>query len=226
MNLPLHVAVIMDGNGRWAENRGEKREIGHLFGAKRVPAVARAFFDRGVRIVSLYAFSQENFRRPPIEVQGIFGCVEAFARSVETLGDDVRVIFSGEKSALPPSLAAACLAAEERTEVNKPFILNILIAYGGREEILRAARMLSGEKITEQNFRSALYADLPDPDLIIRTGGEKRLSGFMPFQSAYSELYFTDVLFPDFGDKDIEAALADYSSRQRRFGSLPPPKVP
>lgn len=222
---PRHVAVIMDGNGRWAEKRGLSRINGHIAGAENVPKVANILFSAGVEIVTLYAFSKENFARPQAEVEGIFQRVKAFALSfTERPQVNARVYFTGEEEGLPADLVAACRAAERATKSNGDKALNILLNYGGRSEILRAARLLCGEPVTEESFRSKLlFPDLPDPDLIIRTGGEKRLSGFMLFQSAYSELYFCDALFPDFGVREINSALADYRSRERRFGGIKTP---
>lgn len=216
--IPRHVAVIMDGNGRWAQNKGLPREEGHVAGAIKVPEIARYLFESGVSVVSLYAFSQENFARPVHEVEGIFKRIEEFVLDFQNSFKGVKLIISGDLDAVSPSLKDACLAAMDATEKNGARVLNIMINYGGRAEILRAARFSKGE--SEESFRSALYTgDLPDPDLIIRTGGEKRLSGFMPYQSAYSELYFSDVLFPDITETDLFAALEDYARRDRRFGS-------
>lgn len=223
--LPVHVAVIMDGNGRWAQKCGKTRNIGHIEGAKRVPLVAKHLFERGVSVVSLYAFSEENFARPDDEVQGIFARIAEFVGSfTEQFDKTVRLTFSGDLSAVGAELSAVCKKAQAETLSNRPFTLNILLNYGGRSEIIRAARLLSGKEVSDESFRSALYtAELPDPDLIIRTGGEKRLSGFMPYQSAYAELYFSDVLFPEISTADIDAALDDYSSRSRRFGGIKTP---
>ena len=222
-NLPRHVAVIMDGNGRWAQKRGLSRINGHIAGAKKVPEVADHLFLRGVETVTLYAFSEENYSRPKEETDGIFERIRNFAATYPSgrLQGRVRLIFSGDLAKVSSELREACLSAELRTKASSPYTLNVLLNYGGRSEIIRAAGLLSGETVTEESFRRKLYsADLPDPDLIIRTGGEKRLSGFMPFQSAYSELYFCDTLFPDFGKDDIDLALSDYSARERRFGKI------
>lgn len=222
--LPTHVAVIMDGNGRWAQKCGKTRNIGHIEGAKRVPLVVRHLFSRGVRVVTLYAFSEENFARPNEEVQGIFDRVAEFVEGFSETFGDVRLVFSGELEAVSGRLCAACRQAELTTRSNAPFTLNILLNYGGRSEIIRAARLFSCDSSSDADFRSGLYhPELPDPDLIIRTGGEKRLSGFMPYQSAYSELYFSDVLFPDITTADLDAALEDYLGRSRRFGGIKTP---
>ncbi len=222
---PRHVGIIMDGNGRWAQNQGKTRVLGHIAGAKKIPAIVKHLFSKGVRVVSLYAFSGENFSRPRQEVEGIFERIEEFIASFSAVfGDTTRLVFSGDLSKVGDSLQRACRVAETFTRKNSPYTLNILLNYGGREEIIRAARLLCGGEIDENAFRSMLYnPDLGDPDLIIRTGGEKRLSGFMPFQSVYSELYFSDVLFPDISESDIDAALEDYLSRNRRFGNIETP---
>ena len=221
--IPRHVAVIMDGNGRWAAARGLSRTAGHAAGAKKVPEIARYLFSCGVEVVSLYALSEENFSRPKEEVQGILNRIEEFVRAFPSLFEEgkVRLVFSGEIEGAEGDLPAVCRQAELSTRSNKPYTLNVLLNYGGRSEILRAARLLCGKETSEDSFRAGLYRpELPDPDLIIRTGGERRLSGFMPFQSAYAELYFCNVLFPDVTEEDIEAALSDFASRNRRFGNI------
>ncbi len=221
MNSLTHLAIIMDGNGRWALNHGLTRDKGHFYGAQRVAPVAKHLFARGVKVVSLYAFSTENFKRPTDEINGIFERIKEFIAALPTLFDgSVRVIFSGERDGIGEDLQRTIVFAEDSTRLNAPYTLNILLNYGGRAEILRAARLLSGREITEESFKRALYADLPDPDMIIRTGGEKRLSGFMLYQAAYSELYFTDVLFPDLSEADLDEAIKEYYSRDRRYGGI------
>lgn len=221
-NIPTHVAVIMDGNGRWAQKRGFSREKGHFAGAKNVPVVAKRLFEKGVKVVSLYAFSEENFSRPSSEVEGIFDRISEFIQSFPIVfGNDVRLVFSGELDKVGEVLFNACKEVESATRQNSPFTLNVLLNYGGRTEILRAARFCKGEP-TPSSFRDGLYQSLPDPDLVIRTGGERRLSGFMPYQTAYSELYFCDALFPDFSIEDVDDALSDYANRNRRFGGITP----
>lgn len=220
-NLPRHVAVIMDGNGRWAEKQGLPRTEGHVAGAKNVPIISKHLFDRGVEVVSLYALSGENLSRERSEVEGILFQVKEFIGAANAIfGDKVRLVVSGDLSAFGQDFARFVRDAESLTRSNSPHTINILLNYSGRAEILRAARLLSGKEITEQAFREALYNDLPDPDLIIRTGGEARLSGFMPFQSAYSELYFCQTLFPDFSVKELDEALEYFSKRLRKFGGV------
>lgn len=221
--LPRHVAIILDGNGRWAANRGLMREKGHFYGAENVPKVTARLFERGVEIVSLYALSRENLARPKAEVDGILDQILAFSKAAGGIfGGRARLVFSGDIESLPQAFRDGIIAAEEETSQNKPHTINILVNYGGRSEIIRAARLLSREapEDYQKRFEEILSRGLPDPDLIIRTGGEKRLSGFMPYQSAYSELYFSDKLFPDFTASDVDAALSEYASRDRRFGKV------
>ena len=219
---PRHVGIIMDGNGRWAQNQGKTRVSGHIAGAKKIPAIVKHLFSKGVRVVSLYAFSGENFSRPRQEVDGIFERIEEFIASFSAVfGDTTRLVFSGDLSKVGDSLQRACRVAETFTRKNSPYTLNILLNYGGREEIIRAARLLCGGEIDENAFRSMLYnPDLGDPDLIIRTGGEYRLSNFLLYQGAYSELYFTDVLWPDFDGAEFDKAIESYGERKRRFGKV------
>lgn len=221
-NVPLHVGVIMDGNGRWAQKCGKSRVIGHIEGAKKVPIIVKHLFDRGVKTVSLYAFSEENFSRPQEEITGIFGRVAEFVSNfTQIFGNEVRLVFSGDLNKVGDELINVCESVAKSTCSNSPYTLNLMLNYGGRAEIIRAVRLLYGEEINEENFRAKLFVpDIPDPDLIIRTGGEKRLSGFMPYQAVYSELYFSDVLFPDITTVDIDDALEDYSRRSRRYGGI------
>ncbi len=225
--MPKHVAVIMDGNGRWALKKGLSRSEGHVKGAAQVPVISEYFFSRGVKTVSLYALSEENFSRPKNEVNGIIDriteFIAAFPRLFKRLCGSVRLCFSGERDRFGEDFCKAIENAERETALNLPYTLNILLGYGGRTEIIRAARLLSenGEPFTEDNFKKYLYhGELPDPDLIIRTGGDVRLSGFMPFQSTYSELYFCKTLFPEFGAEQAEDALNDYSLRKRKYGKV------
>jgi len=221
-NIPLHVGIIMDGNGRWAQKCGKSRIIGHIEGAKKVPVIVSHLFSQGVKTVSLYAFSEENFSRPQDEVEGIFSRIAEFVQKFsQTFGSSVRLVFSGDLNKVGVKLSEVCKSVADSTRNNSPYTLNLLLNYGGRAEIIRAVRLLYGEEVTEENFRSKLYVpDIPDPDLIIRTGGERRLSGFMPYQAVYSELYFSDVLFPDISTLDIDEALEDFSKRKRRYGGL------
>ena len=223
--IPKHVGIIMDGNGRWATLRGKAREYGHKVGAKNVGRVVSHAFKSGVKTVSLYVFSSENWNRPKDEVDKLFSLlVEYYDRYIHKLIDNgVRFYISGDKENLPSDTKEVINKALDATKDCDKFNLNLMINYGGRQEIIHAVNALidKGEKVTEEGILNNLYtAGLGDPELIIRTSGEKRLSNFMMFQSAYSELYFTDVLWPDFDENQFDKALEDYSRRDRRFGGV------
>ncbi len=225
INLPMHVAIIMDGNGRWAENRGESRFNGHKEGAKRVNELVSCAFNKGIKTLTLYAFSTENWARPKEEVATIFTVLENYFNNfaVNVANGKIRLRLLGERVSLPKNLVSAIEKCENETKAFTEFNLNIAINYGGRQEIICAVKNLveRGEEITEENFAKCLYTNgLTDPDLIIRTGGEYRLSNFMLFQGAYSELYFTDVLWPDFDENELEKAIQSFSGRTRRFGKV------
>lgn len=225
---PRHVAVIMDGNGRWAKKRHLPRLAGHEAGGKNIHPVVRIFADHGVRYLTLYAFSTENWSRPKVEVTGLLGLLskkidhetQAFHR------ENTRLVHLGRLDRLSPKLRERVKAAVELTKNNTGLTLCLAFDYGSRDEIVQAARRMAdtgirGESIDESMFARHLHCpDIPDPDLIIRTAGESRLSNFLLWQAAYSELYFTPVLWPDFGHEDIEEALSEYEHRQRRFGSI------
>ena len=227
-SLPRHVAIIMDGNGRWASQRGLPRFEGHRAGARSVRKVVKAFADRGVKYLTLFAFSTENWSRPPEEIAGL---VQLLAESVEEEAlffhrHNIKLRHIGKLDRLPREPKQKVEAAVELTGNNTGMTLCLAFDYGGRSEIVDAVRRIkkdniSPEKLTEAVFSSYLNTgDIPDPDLIIRTGGEVRLSNFLLWQAAYSELYFTPVLWPDFTRKEIDKALLDYGQRQRRFGNL------
>jgi len=226
--LPRHVAIIMDGNGRWAKQRGLPRLAGHNAGGENIRPVARIFAEHGVKYLTLYMFSTENWNRPRLEVAGL---LDLLARRIdhETQGfhrDNVRLVHLGRLDRLSETLRKKVEAAVELTKHNTGLTVCLAFDYGARDEIVQAARRIAAsvipiDKINESLFAQHLYApEIPDPDLIIRTGGEKRLSNFLLWQAAYSELYFTPVLWPDFGRQDIEEALAEYKRRQRRFGRI------
>lgn len=231
--VPAHIAIIMDGNGRWANARGFPRAAGHERGVEALRRTVEAAGDLGVRYLTVYSFSTENWRRPAAEVNALFGLLKTFMR--KDLGrlkkEGVKVTVIGRRDGLPEDIAALVEKAERETAANSDFYLNIAFNYGGREEIARAARSLSEdvakgvaqtENITEDVFASYLdTAGMPDPDLMIRTSGEYRLSNFLLWQAAYSELVFFDVLWPDFDRKWLEKAIAIYSDRERRFGAVP-----
>jgi len=212
-SLPCHVAIIMDGNGRWARQRGLPRIAGHRAGAKNIRKVVEAFANYGVKYLTLFAFSTENWSRPQKETK-------AFHEA------NIKLRHIGKLDRLPVELRRKVESATEFTKDNTRMTLCLAFDYGSRSEVVDAVRCIkegnvSPEGISETIFSSYLdTADIPDPDLIIRTGGEIRLSNFLLWQAAYSELYFTPVLWPDFNKKEIEKALLDYRQRQRRFGSL------
>ena len=227
-SIPAHVAIIMDGNGRWAQKRGLSRLEGHRAGTQNIRLVTETFNDYGVECVTLFAFSTENWARPSPEVDGLFQILqEVISEESQNLHEKgVRLCHLGRLERLPKLLQKRITAALELTKNNTNIVLNLAFDYGGRDEILAAVRRIAAEHIQpeavdENLFRQYLYMpELPDADLIIRTGGEMRLSNFLMWQSAYSELFFTPVLWPDFGKKEIENALAAYGNRERRFGKL------
>ena len=228
--LPEHVAVIMDGNGRWAAARSLPRHAGHRAGVKAVRRTVETAAERGVRHLTLFAFSSENFRRPRDEVNKLMGLfVEALRREVEELHrNNVRLQLIGARERLDPGLVRKIAAAEERTRANTGLHLIIAVAYGGRWDIVEAARRLGGRvaagelnpgEIDEQALASELQlAGVPDPDLLVRTGGERRVSNFLLWNIAYAEIFFCDVLWPDFSARDFDEALGFYACRQRRYG--------
>lgn len=222
--LPRHIAIIMDGNGRWAERRGRPRGAGHVEGARTLARALGWLDARGIRYVTVYAFSTENWKRPPAEVAGLMRLFSILVKSNlrRFVENGVRLRVAGRRSALSPGLQAAIAEAERRTAGFDKH-LTICLNYGGRAEIVDAANaaMAAGEPVTEETFRRFLYEpDVPDPDLVIRTGGEKRTSNFLLWESAYSEYHFTDTLWPDFSEPDLDAALAEYAARQRTKGGL------
>jgi undecaprenyl diphosphate synthase len=224
--IPHHVAIVMDGNGRWATRRYLPRVAGHKKGMDALRACVRHCGERGVKVLTVFAFSSENWNRPPEEVSGLMELLAvALAREIPQLkAEGVRVQFAGNRSALSDKVRAGLEQAESATAANTRLIFNVCFNYGGRWDIAQAAARLAakGEAITEQSLDRALaLADVPDPDLLIRTGGEQRLSNFLLWQAAYSELYFSDKLWPEFDEAAFDAALADYASRERRFGKTP-----
>lgn len=222
-NLPHHVAIVMDGNGRWATRRYLPRVAGHKKGMDALRACVRHCGDRGIKVLTVFAFSSENWNRPADEVSSLMELLGlALAREVPQLkAEGVRVNFVGDRSGLSEKVQAGLAQAEASTAANTRLVFNICFNYGGRWDIADAAARLAaaGQPITEASLAGALsLAHVPDPDLIIRTGGEHRLSNFLLWQAAYAELYFTDKLWPDFGAEELDAALADYAGRERRFG--------
>ena len=222
------VAIIMDGNGRWAKRRLLPRTKGHEKGAAIIEDVLKVFREIGVKYLTLYAFSTENWKRPKEEVDAIMDLAYKYVDKVYTdrlkSESELAVRFIGDKNGLPEKLRNKCLEIEEMNKGAK-FVCNIALNYGGRAEIVNAAKTLNekGLPITEENLSRAMYtADTPDPDLIIRTGGDMRISNFMIWQSAYSELYVTDTLWPDFGRDGVIRAAEAFYKRKRRFGGLNP----
>jgi undecaprenyl diphosphate synthase len=234
MTAPRHIAIIMDGNGRWAARRGLTRSRGHQAGAEPVRAVLRAAQKAGVEFLTLYAFSTENWGRPQDEVRGLFELLMQYLESEtpELLASGVRFRAVGDIPSLPEFVRQALALAEELTRANGDITLTLALAYGSRAELTRAARILAEAvasggldpaDITPDRLASELWTGgLPDPDLLIRTGGDMRLSNFLLWQCAYTEFYFTPTLWPDFGEEDFQAALAAYAGRERRYGLADP----
>ncbi len=228
--VPRHIAVIMDGNGRWAARRALPRQAGHKAGIKPVRMIVEQCAQRGVKALTLFAFSSENWQRPPDEINALMGLfIEALNREVAELdANGIRLRFIGQLDALGPELNAAIEAAEARTRDNDRMDLVLAVAYGGRWDLAAAARSLArevengtlaAEDVDESRLGAALAtASLPPVDLLIRSGGEQRISNFLLWDLAYSELYFSEVLWPDFTEADVDAALDFYAGRQRRFG--------
>jgi undecaprenyl diphosphate synthase len=228
--VPRHVAIIMDGNGRWARERLMPRPFGHRSGMKSVREVVEAAIEAGIEVLSLFAFSQENWQRPMTEVSALMSLLEEYiAREADELAErGVRVRMLGELDRLTPPAAAAVERVMSQTAHNDKLTLNLFISYGSRAEILRATQSIAADvaagrlslaEVTEEEFEKRLFtAGCPDPDLLIRTSGEQRISNFMLWELAYAELVFTDVLWPDFRRQHLYAALETYAARERRFG--------
>ena len=228
--LPRHVAIVMDGNGRWAQRRSLTRTAGHREGAKAVRRVVEACSERGIAALTLFAFSSENWRRPRPEVEVLMHLfLTTLRREIRRLeAANIRLRFIGDRSAFAATLQGYLAKAEERTAVNTGLILIIAANYGGRWDVAQASRRMAeeaaagrlqpGDITVDLLHQYTCLADLPEPDLFIRTGGEQRISNFLLWQLAYTELYFTDRLWPDFDGDDLDAACAAFASRQRRFG--------
>jgi undecaprenyl diphosphate synthase len=228
LSVPHHIGVIMDGNGRWAQEHGLPRLEGHRAGTENIRRLLRSCGEYGIKIVTIYAFSTENWYRPSNEVRGLIGILErVLEKEVENLHQEgVKLRHVGEVEGLPDRLRKAVLDAIELTKNNDRLILNVAFNYGGRAEIVRAVKRLLEDnpdpnEIDEELFGGYLYtAGLPDPDLIVRTGGEMRLSNFLIWQSAYAEYYSTPTFWPDFDKEELTKALQAYARRERRFGRL------
>ncbi|CQR25902.1 undecaprenyl pyrophosphate synthase [Streptococcus varani] len=236
LEIPKHIAIIMDGNGRWAKKRLQPRIMGHKAGMDALQDVTKAASDMGVKVLTVYAFSTENWTRPEKEVKFIMNLpVEFYDKYVPDLhANNVRIQMIGDHSRLPEATKTALYNAERKTRNNTGLILNFALNYGGRDEITNAVRAIVQDAldakfnpgdINEKVIADYLYTGrlpfkLRDPDLVIRTSGEQRLSNFLPWQSAYSELYFTNVAWPDFDEKELQKAIEVYNKRHRRFGGI------
>ena len=228
--IPTHIAIVMDGNGRWAKRRGLPRQAGHKVGAEAFRSIANYAKSIGLSYLTVYAFSTENWKRSDEEVGAIMELLERYLREAITDMDKnrVRFCFFGDLSRLSPELREEARIAAERSSKYEGVQVNFCLNYGGRAEILRAAQRFAAqcaaseakpEELTEQRFSELMYsAGIPDPELVIRPGGELRISNFLLWQSAYAEYYFTDVLWPDFGPKELDLAIDAFNQRNRRFG--------
>jgi undecaprenyl diphosphate synthase len=231
-NIPQHIAIIMDGNGRWAKKRGLPRVAGHRAGMKTVKEITRVANDLGVKILTLYAFSTENWKRPKDEVEYLMKLPQEYLLTElqELIERNVQVRMLGNPEQLPDYTISAVMEANERTKNNTGLILNFALNYGSRDELLHAFQQISTdvlhaklavEDVTEDLVGNYLYTKgLPDPDLLIRTSGEVRLSNFMLWQLAYAEMYFSEVYWPDFTKDELYKAIYEYQHRQRRYGSV------
>ncbi len=221
--VPQHIAIVMDGNGRWANKRFLPRIAGHKQGVDSLKRCAKACDARGVRVLTVFAFSSENWQRPKDEVSGLMDLFAmALGREVKQLkADGVQLRFVGDRDGLSAKVLQGIEQAEASTAANTRLVLNVCFNYGGRWDIVQAAAKLAAQElpVTEENLSQAMaLAHVPDPDLVIRTGGEQRISNFLLWQSAYSEFFFTDALWPDFDEAALDVAIASYAQRERRFG--------
>lgn len=233
-SLPQHVAIIMDGNGRWARKRNMPRTRGHLEGVKRVEEITKAASQMGIKVLTLYTFSTENWNRPKQEVSMLMRTlISVLNRKVAELNrGDIKLRFIGKREGVPREALESMESASELTRNNQGMILNIAFNYGGRVEIIDAVRKIASEvkdnkvkieQISEEIFSDCLYTrGLPDPDLLIRTSGEKRISNFLLWQLSYAEMYFTEKFWPDFDEDEFKKAIADFKNRERRYGNIAP----
>ncbi len=229
-NIPVHLAVILDGNGRWAKKKGLPRNAGHAAGARVLEDMCEIVWNKGIRFFTVYAFSTENWNRPAGEVEALMKLLRDYMKNSvkRAMKNNMRVRVIGDKSGLDRDLQESIAALEETTAGNTGLTFQIALNYGGRDEIVRAVRKLAAAKdqdfmknLTEKDLSDSLdTAGIPDPDLLIRTCGEERISNFLLWQLAYSEFYFTDLAWPDFNEAELDKALENYSSRTRRFGGL------
>ncbi|MDR3243200.1 MAG: isoprenyl transferase [Elusimicrobiota bacterium] len=224
--IPRHIAIIMDGNGRWAKKRFLPRVFGHIQGTKTVKDIVRASDEFGVEVLTLYAFSTENWKRPSEEINSLFGILSDFLKKEfkELVEKKVKLRILGDLSKFPQRIQKEIKEVLENTKDNNGLQLNIALNYGARQELLRAFKNLIDKGVkepSENDISDNLYtARQPDPDLVIRTSGEMRVSNFLLWQIAYSEIYITDKLWPDFNKDDLQKAIADFQKRQRRFGAV------
>ncbi len=225
--LPEHIAIIMDGNGRWAKKRSLPRTAGHVAGAKTFKAIARYCNKIGLKYLTVYAFSTENWKRPKAEVDGIMNLLRDYLRDAENFKDEnIKVNFIGDRTPLADDIKALMIKNEEGSKNATGLTLNIAINYGGRDEITNAVKKIvasgiNAEDVTEDVISDNLYtAGMPDPDFIIRPSGEFRLSNYLIWQSAYAEYWFSDILWPDFTPKHLDKAIDEYNRRNRRFGGI------
>ena len=222
LNIPNHIAIIMDGNGRWAKGKNRPRVFGHKAGADTLRKIVKYCGNIGVKYLTVYAFSTENWKRSQEEVSALMTLFKTYINSEKKmlLENKVRFIVSGREEGVSESLLKAIRELEKETSKDYKMTLNIAFNYGGRAEIIDAIKKARemGEEITEENFSKFLYNDIPDPELIIRTSGEFRISNFLLWQLAYSEIYITDVYWPDFDEKELDKAIESYNKRERRFG--------
>lgn len=223
--IPEHIAIIMDGNGRWANKRFLPRSVGHSEGAKNLEKILTYANKIGIKYLTVYAFSTENWKRSEEEVSTLMGLFKNYIKNEEKnfMINNIKIMVSGREENIPLDLLKAIRALEEKTFNNTGIVLNLAFNYGGRAEIIDAVNKIisSGEKeITEENFKKYLYKDIPDPELMIRTSGEYRISNFLLWQIAYSELYITEKLWPDFDEEELNKAILSYTKRDRRFGGV------
>lgn len=222
LNIPNHIAIIMDGNGRWAKGKNRPRVFGHKAGADTLRKIVKYCGNIGVKYLTVYAFSTENWKRSQEEVSALMTLFKTYINSEKKilLENKVRFMVSGREEGVSESLLKAIRELEKETSKDYKMTLNIAFNYGGRAEIIDAIKKARdmGEEITEENFSKFLYNDIPDPELIIRTSGEFRISNFLLWQLAYSEIYITDVYWPDFDEKELDKAIESYNKRERRFG--------
>lgn len=228
-DVPNHVAIILDGNGRWATKRGLKRSLGHKAGFENLKKLSKYIFSKNIKILSIFAFSTENFKRDKEEVDYLMNLLVNNFKQLLNKKDNVKIVFSGRKNNLSEEVLKTIDKIEEMTKDNTEHIFNICFNYGGRADIVDATKkivndvrkgVLDIEDLDEKVYSNYLYNNIPDIDLLIRTSGEQRISNFMLYQLAYAEMYFPEVLFPDFNKNEFDKALINYQNRDRRFGGI------